>query len=72
MSQNWLWGPPIPITTSAPLLDALAQMTGRPMTKRERFEQKVSFVYGQMRGITKEQVREILLASCDFDGDSVK
>lgn len=40
-----------------------------PMTRKQRFEQKVSFVYGVMdadSGITKEQVRAILIAA---DGD---
>lgn len=43
-----------------------------PMTREQRFEQKVSFVYGVMdagSGITKEQVRAILIAA---DGEGVK
>lgn len=41
-----------------------------PMTRAERFEQKVSYVYGVMdadSGITKEQVRAILTAA-DTEG----
>lgn len=34
-----------------------------PMTREQRFEQKVSFVYGQVKGVTKEQVRAILAAA---------
>ncbi len=59
--NNWLWGPPIPITTSAPSID-LTIVQARPLTPEERFEQKVSFVYGQLKdtGLTKEQVRAVL------------
>jgi hypothetical protein len=52
------------------LADQLRAAAGRPMTKAERFEQKVSYVYGVMdadSGITKEQVRRVLAAS---DGGS--
>ena len=40
------------------------KLIGRRMTKEEIFEQKVSFVYGQMghsSSVSQEQVREMLL-----------
>lgn len=53
--------------TAKAVLDALSAPRD-PMTKAERFEQKVSFVYSCVAGdgITKEQVRAVLTAS---DGD---
>ena len=44
--------------------ELLRQAAARPMTPEERFEQKVSWVYGQLQDcnpeITKEQVRKRL------------
>lgn len=49
------------IKTDPRLLTALRAVAGRPMTRAELDEQRVSFVYGQTRSaLTKDQVREIL------------
>lgn len=42
------------------------------MTPREKFEQRVSFVYGQMGGaITKEEARRQLAESLGVDLDNI-
>lgn len=49
--------------TSPELLAALDRVRGYKMTPAERFEQRVSFVYGQMgadSAMTKDEVRAIL------------
>ena len=45
------------------LLQRLEELAGHEMTAEERFEQKVSFVFGMLDAdsdITKDEVREIL------------
>jgi hypothetical protein len=52
--------------TTTTLREMIEESVKRPMTREERFEQKVSFVYGVMdadSGITKEHVRAILTAA---------
>ncbi|WP_394662876.1 hypothetical protein [uncultured Sphingomonas sp.] len=49
--------------TSPELLAALDRVRGYKMTPAERFEQRVSFVYGQMSArstLSKDKVRAIL------------
>jgi hypothetical protein len=64
--DNYLFGPPITVGTSAVDLTELLKQRRHQMTRAEKFEQKVSFVYGVMdadSGITKDQVRAILAAA---------
>lgn len=63
MSDNWLFGPPIPITTGAP--PPLVFPPPRKLTREEIFEQRVSWAYSCVAGdgITKDQVRRVLAAS---------
>lgn len=49
------------IKTDPALLQALKDAAQRKMTSEEAFEQKVSWVYGNVSsGYTKDQIREIL------------
>lgn len=52
------------LKTDPALLDALREGAGRKMTASEKFEQRVSFVFGSLsekNDMTKEQVRQQLL-----------
>lgn len=62
MSSNYLFGPPVNIGTSAVDFTDLLMRRRSQMTRAQKFEQKVSFVYSCVAGdgITKEQVRAIL------------
>lgn len=54
--------------TDPALLKALADAAGRPLPKEERFEQRVSWCWGQLGAestLTKDQVREMLQKSID-------
>lgn len=57
-----------PIKTDPEILKRLERATGRAMTPREKFEQRVSFVYGQQdfgnpNPRSKEQIRQTLIES---------
>lgn len=57
------WGGNSMPKTEPHLLALLARAATYKMSPQERFDQRVSFVYGQMNGaVSKERVREILSA----------
>jgi hypothetical protein len=62
-AENGLWGLPLAPVTDPALLAALAAPR-RPLSAAEKFEQKVSYVYGMVGPtISKEHVRHALVAA---------
>jgi hypothetical protein len=46
--------------TNADLIELIKKSVEHMMTRDEILEQKISFIYGQVKGVSKQQIRAIL------------